>query len=169
MAFIFAQPYQVLNSISIAMLTVSLIIISLVVPYLQARMGEVTKKKLQLEKGKKQMSVEKIVGRFNEIEEEIGNTNMIFTAIFINIGIFALILFFSTFILVNGTYIKAAEDNDNVIWAIDENKEIVGFKVSVLTPALLIGVVVGFVILLSIISYIYSVIKKMIRLSATQE
>lgn len=167
--YYFAEPFKTFSSLSVAMLTLSFVIVSLVVPYLKSLMSKVVLEKLRLEKTKKKLPVEKIVEKYNMTENEIGNINTIFLVMFINIAIFFLILFFNTFVLVNGEYVQISADNKSLVWAIKSDYKIMSLSVQQIYNTSLYGSFFGFLILVGITIYIYTIIKKTIIESVKEQ
>lgn len=171
--FYYAEPLKIYANLSIAMITLSFAILSLLIPYLRSSLSKILFEKLNLEKIKRQLTAQEIYKKYNQNEEEIGNINFLRNSLFMNIIIFSIILFFSTYALVFGTYhclaIPTCRENNTPIWAINQNDTILNIKISTIYSLFPLLSLIGFIILFIVIINIYNILKRTIYEEAQKE
>ena len=165
--YYFGQVFETYSIFSVAMLTLSLAMASLVIPYIKSWSGKIALKKLELEKKKKKLPVEKIVEEYNDLElekETIDNTKIL---VFINIGLFFGIMILSTLVQISGSYnclkVEGCLQQNTPLWSINAANTLLGISMKNIVDQILpLGSFFGIIFTIIIIFRIYSIINKLI-------
>src|SRR5438309_284997 len=102
--YYFAEPFRIYNSLSIALLAVSIAILGLMIPYINRLRNNYSLQEVALEKEKKKLKVTEIVEKYSEINDKIGNLNTLKSFLVGSIIFYVLVIFFSAWFLNSGSY-----------------------------------------------------------------
>lgn len=163
--YYFAEPFKVYNNLAIALLTVSIAIFGLMIPYINRLRNNYALEEINLERDKGSLKISEIVSRYNEINEEIGNLQNIKWWIFASIFFYVLVIFFSAWFLNAGSYncldfqgcVNNPDKNFQPVWSIPQETKILGVSAKSFIEIVPIGFLIGLIALIWIIFKIYSV------------
>ncbi len=159
--YYFLEPFNWTFNLSVAMLSINLVIISIIFPFLRSWSKNITLQKLRLEKNKIKLSVNKIVEKYNSLESEKDNLNLLLYSIIFSIAVFFLVIVLSYYSIMSGSYvclnITTCVNMTQPVWALDTQTKVLGL----LTTGVIIEYMSYFVLLgfLATTFSIYNIIK----------
>ncbi|MFW9877457.1 MAG: hypothetical protein ACFFG0_30595 [Candidatus Thorarchaeota archaeon] len=163
--YYFAESFKVYNNLAIALLTVSIAIFAIMIPYLNRLKNKYSLDKVSLETEKKHLKVDKIVERYNEIDIELGNLKNLKWLLTASMIFYAIVIFFSAWFLNAGAYScldmpgcqNSPENNFSPVWAIEKDAKVFMFTAENFVNYVPIGFLIAFLILIWIIFRVYKI------------
>jgi|SRR3989344_5250482 len=174
--YYFAESFKVYNNLAIALLTVTIAIFAIMIPYINQLKNKFSLDKVKLEKDKQKLKVDKVVERYNEIEGGLGNLGSLKFWLTASIIFYAIVIFFSAYFLGNGTYNcldiqgcqNSPDKNFEPIWSIAQDANVLNITSKQFVEIVPFGFLISFVVLIWIIFKLHKITENVANIKLEQ-